>query len=103
MFTSQYTKVKINNRTPPNVEVGGCRHSTTPNDLGCQLANTWTKITARDRHAMVRNRKERKTSRISAVAATVEKSSTYVCAERLIRIAEGRGSTPLCSTNRIND
>src|ERR1044072_4943062 len=103
MFTSQYTKVKINNRTPPNVEVGGCRHSTTPNDLGCQLANTWPKITERDPHAMVRNGTERKNSRFYAVAATVEKASTYVFAERLIRIAEVRGSTPLCSTNRIND
>jgi hypothetical protein len=35
------------------------------------------------------------------VAATVEKASTYVFAERLIRNAEVRGSTPLCSTNRI--
>ena len=37
------------------------------------------------------------------MAGTVEKASTYVFAERLIRNAEVRGSTPLCSTNRIND
>ena len=33
----------------------------------------------------------------------MEKASTYVFAERLIRNAEVRGSIPLCSTNRIND
>lgn len=37
--------------------------------------------------------------RISLVAATFEKANTYVFAERLIRNAEVRGSTPLCSTN----
>src|ERR1051326_6927894 len=52
---------------------------------------------------MVRNGKEHKNSRFSSVAATVEKASTYVFAGRLIRNAEVRGSTPLCSTNRIND
>src|ERR1044072_2306068 len=52
---------------------------------------------------MVRNRKECKNPRFSSVAATVERASTYVFARRLIRNAEVRGSTPLCSTNRIND
>jgi len=33
------------------------------------------------------------------VAATFEKANTYVFAGRLIRNAEVRGSTPLCSTN----
>jgi|GEM_PF-5912032 len=37
---------------------------------------------------------------ISSVAATVEKASTYVFAERLIRNAEVRGSIPLCSTSK---
>src|SRR5688572_20637616 len=52
---------------------------------------------------MVTNGKECKNPSFSSVAATVEKPSTYVFAERLIRNAEVRGSTPLCSTNRIND
>jgi len=34
------------------------------------------------------------------VAATVEKANTYVFAGRLIRNAEVRGSTPLCSTSK---
>ena len=50
---------------------------------------------------MVRKRKEPENLDFSSVAATVEKASTYVFAERLIRNAEVRGSTPLCSTNRI--
>jgi len=48
---------------------------------------------------MVTNGKECKNPSFSSVAATVEKASTYVFAERLIRNAEVRGSTPLCSTN----
>jgi hypothetical protein len=47
--------------------------------------------------------KNGKTYIFSSVAATLEKASTWVFAERLIRNAEVRGSTPLCSTNRIND
>ena len=39
----------------------------------------------------------------SSVAATVEKAITYVFAERLIRNAEVRGSTPLCSTNNSRE
>ena len=35
------------------------------------------------------------------VAATVEKASTYVFAERLIRNAEVEGSNPFCSTKLI--
>ena len=52
---------------------------------------------------MVRNGKEPQNLDFSSVAATFEKANTYVFAERLIRNAEVRGSTPLCSTNRIND
>jgi len=65
-----------------------------PNGLGIQLANTWPKITARAVYAMVRNGKELENLDFSSVAATVEKASTYVFAERLIRNAEVRGSTP---------
>jgi hypothetical protein len=36
------------------------------------------------------------------VVATFETASTYVFAGRLIRNVEVRGSTPLCSTNKIN-
>src|SRR5687767_6670345 len=39
-----------------------------------------------------------KTIEFSSVAATFEKAITYVFAGRLIRNAEVRGSTPLCST-----
>jgi hypothetical protein len=49
---------------------------------------------------MVRNGKEAESLDFSSVAATVEKASTYVFAERLIRNAEARGSIPLCSTNK---
>jgi hypothetical protein len=69
-----------------------------PKNLGLQLANTWPKITARDGYASVRNVKEPENLHFSSVAATVEKASTYVFAGRLIRNAEVRGSTPLCST-----
>ena len=48
---------------------------------------------------MVRNGKERESLCFSSVAATFETASTYVFAGRLIRNAEVRGSTPLCSTN----
>ena len=47
---------------------------------------------------MVRNGKERQNPGFSSVAATVEKASTYVFAERLIRNAEVVGSNPICST-----
>ena len=73
----------------------------TPNDLGIQLANTWPKITAHYADAMVRNGKECKNPLFSSVAATVEKASTYVFAERLIRNAEVEGSNPFCSTKLI--
>jgi hypothetical protein len=63
------------------------------------VANMWTKITARDGYAMGRNGKEQENLDFSSVAATVEKASTYVFAERLIRNAEVRSSTLLCSTN----
>ena len=46
---------------------------------------------------MVRNGEECKNPQFSSVAATFETASTYVFAERLIRNAEVRGSTPLCS------
>jgi hypothetical protein len=59
-----------------------------PNVLGFQLANTWTKITARDVYGMLRNGKEPGNLDFSFVAATVEKASTYVFAECLIRNAE---------------
>ena len=73
-----------------------------PTDLGFQLANTWPKITAHDVYAMVRKWMKCKNPGFSLLAATVEKANTYVFAGRLIRNAEVRGSTPLCSTNRIN-
>jgi hypothetical protein len=47
---------------------------------------------------MVRNRKEPEKPYFIAVAATLEKAITYVFAERLIRNAEARSSTLLCST-----
>src|SRR5882762_2100957 len=62
------------------------------------LANTWPKITARDVYAMVSNRKEQENLDFSLVAATFEKAITYVFAESLIRNAEARSSTLLCST-----
>jgi hypothetical protein len=40
-----------------------------------------------------------KTLHFVSVAATLEKASTYVFAERRVRNAEARSSTPLCSTN----
>src|SRR5688572_21956035 len=74
----------------------------TPNILGFQLANTWTEKTAREVYAIVRNGKEPENLDFFLVAATVEKASTYVFAERLIRNAEVRGSIPLCSTSKLN-
>jgi hypothetical protein len=47
---------------------------------------------------MEMNGKEPENSQFSSVAATFEKAITYVFAENLIRNAEVRGSTPLCST-----
>jgi hypothetical protein len=70
----------------------------TPNILGFQLANIWPKITAHNVYARVKEGKECKNRQFSSVAATLEKASTYVFAGRLIRNAEVRGSTPLCST-----
>jgi len=46
--------------------------------------------------------KNRKTLNYLAVAATLEKANTYVFAERLIRNAEARSSTLLCSTNNLS-
>jgi hypothetical protein len=47
---------------------------------------------------MVRNGKEPENPSFSLVAATFEKAITQVVAERLIRNAEARSSTLLCST-----
>ena len=47
---------------------------------------------------MVSNRKEQENLDFSLVAATFEKAITYVFAESLIRNAEARSSTLLCST-----
>jgi hypothetical protein len=63
------------------------------------VANTWPKITARDIYAMVRNGKERENLNLSLVAATFEKAITYVFAGSVIRNAEARSSTLLCSTS----
>ena len=46
--------------------------------------------------------KNRKTLEISSVAATFEKAITYVFAGSLIRNAEARSSTLLCSTINTN-
>ena len=59
------------------------------------MANTWTKLTARYVYAMVRNGKEPENLDFSSVAATLEKASTYVFAERLIRNAQTRRLSPL--------
>jgi hypothetical protein len=64
-----------------------------------QVAKTWPKITARDLYAIVRNGKEPENPLNLLVAATLEKAITYVFAESLIRNAEARSSTLLCSTN----
>jgi hypothetical protein len=64
-----------------------------------QVANTWTKITARYGYAMVRNGKELENPLNLLVAATLEKAITYVFAGSPIRNAEARSSTLLCSTN----
>ena len=48
-----------------------------------QVANTWTKITARHGYAMVRNGKKPENPYYLSVAATFEKAITYVFAERL--------------------
>ena len=66
-----------------------------PKDLGFQLANTWPKITARDLYATVKNGEEPENLNFSSVAATLEKASTYVFAERLIRNAQTRRLSPL--------
>ena len=71
--------------------------SSTPSVLGIQLANTWPKITARHVFATVRT-KEQENLDFPSVAATFQKASTYVFSACLIRNAEVRGSTPLCST-----
>jgi len=63
-----------------------------------QVANTWTKITARDISAMVRNGNQRENPNNSSVAATLEKAITYVFAGSPFRNAEARSSTLLCST-----
>jgi hypothetical protein len=56
------------------------------------VANTWTKITARYRYAMVRNGKEPENLDFSSVAATFEKAITYVFAKSPFRNAEVEGS-----------
>jgi|SRR5215213_1110686 len=73
-----------------------------PKVLGFQLANTWPKITAHDVYGMIRKGKEPENLDFSSVAATVEKASTYVFAERLIRNAEVRGSTPFAPPFSFN-
>ena len=65
------------------------------------MANTWPKITARYGYAMVTKGKERENPWNLLVAATFEKAITYVFAERIIRNAEARSSTLLCSTNKL--
>jgi hypothetical protein len=65
------------------------------------VANTWTELTAHEVYAMVREGKECENPQISSVAATFEKAITYAFAGRLIRNAEVRGSTPLCSTIQL--
>ena len=52
---------------------------------------------------MVRNGKEPETLDFLRWPATFEKASTYVFAGRLIRNAEVRGSTPLCSNNNSHN
>jgi hypothetical protein len=64
-----------------------------------EVANTWTKITARYGYAMVTNGKEPENPLNLLVAATLEKAITYVFAESPVRNAEARSSTLLCSTN----
>jgi hypothetical protein len=64
-----------------------------------QVANTWTKITARRVYRTGRNGKEGENFSFSSVAATFEKAITYVFAGSPIRNAEARSSTLLCSTN----
>jgi hypothetical protein len=44
--------------------------------FGFQVANTWTKITARYGYAIGRNGKERENPNISSAAATFEKAIT---------------------------
>jgi hypothetical protein len=47
-----------------------------PKNLGLQVANTWTELTARDTYAMVRNGKGPENLNFSLVAATLEKVIT---------------------------
>jgi hypothetical protein len=63
-----------------------------------QVANTWTKITARYGYTMVTNGKKPANPSDLLLAATLEKAITYVFAESPIRNAEARSSTLLCST-----
>ena len=49
--------------------------------LNFQVANTWTKITARYGYVMVRNGKEPENPNDLLVAATFEKAIAYVFAE----------------------
>jgi len=67
-----------------------------------QVANTWTKITARYGYAMARNGKELENPLNLLVAATLEKAITYVFAESPVRNAEAGSSTLLCSTNNLS-
>jgi hypothetical protein len=62
------------------------------------VANLWTEFAAQHSEALATNGKELQNPGFSSVAATFEKAITYVSAGRLIRNAEVRGSTPLCST-----
>ena len=63
------------------------------------MANLWTEFAAHRSEALSTNGKEPQNSNKLVVAATFEKAITYVFAGRLIRNAEVRGSTPLCSTS----
>jgi len=51
-------KTNCRNSQKAEVKSGTGHKQLTPNLLGFQVANTWTKITARDGYAMVRNGKE---------------------------------------------
>jgi hypothetical protein len=73
-------------------------HLRTSVAMNFQVANTWTKITARDVYATVTKRKELENPQNLLVAATLEKANTYVFAGCPIRNAEARSSTLLCST-----
>ena len=66
------------------------------------VANLWTEFAAHRGEALATNGKELQNPYYSLVAATFEKANTYVFAGRLIRNAEARSSTLLCSTIYIS-